>query len=112
MAEAGPHAEVVVIVGRGGSSGADRGLEQRPAQDARALAGEVATRPSGIGGVDGDVEAAVADGVGGGGEAAAVAELRPDRERGQGADTVVSLERPTAGLHARQLGQLEAKGRE
>jgi hypothetical protein len=103
----GSHGEVVVVVGGGGSGGADRGLEQCPAQDARALAGEVAARSLAVGGVDGDVEAGVADGVGGGGEAAAVAELSPDRERGQGTDAVVGLERTATRLRARQPAQLE-----
>lgn len=93
-----------LLVGGGGPGGADSGLEQRPAQKAGALAGEVTTRPLGIGGVDGDIEAAVAYGVGGGGETATVAEFRPDCERGQGADTVVSLECTAARLRARQSG--------
>src|SRR5262249_47845772 len=73
-AEPGSDAEVVVVVGGDGPGGADGGLEQRPAQHAGALVGEVATRPLAVGGVHGDVEAAVANGVGGGGEAAAVAQ--------------------------------------
>src|ERR671937_776938 len=80
--------EVVVMVGGGGSSGADRGLEQRPPQDTGALAGEVTARPLVIGGVDGDVEAGVAGGGGGGGEAGGGAPPSPERKQGEGGGTL------------------------
>ena len=50
-----------------------------------------------VGLVDGDVEAGVADGVVGGGEAAAVAELGQDRGRAHRPDPVQALDQCAAG---------------
>jgi hypothetical protein len=43
VSEASADGEVVVVVRGGGAGGADGGLEQRPAQQAGALAGQVAS---------------------------------------------------------------------
>src|SRR4051794_14641765 len=53
---------VVVVVGGARAAGALGGLEERPAQRWRALAGEVPWGAAGVGLVDGDVQAGVADG--------------------------------------------------
>src|SRR5205823_2687943 len=86
VAEPGAYRQVVGVVGRGGSGGADGGLEQGPAQDTGTLAGEVAAAALAVRGVDGDIEPGVADSISRGGEAAAVTELCPDRERDQWPD--------------------------
>ena len=94
----------LAVVGVVGGAGLTRGLGclvERPAQDRWSLAGEVAGRAAAVGGVHGDVQAAVAHGVPGGGKPAAVAELGEDRDRGHDPDLVAAHQRPTAGLASR-----------
>jgi hypothetical protein len=69
--------EVVVVVGRAVPGRALGRLEQRPAQHRRSLASQMATGASVVRGVDGDVETGVADGVVGGREPSAIAQLGP-----------------------------------
>jgi hypothetical protein len=81
--------------GRRGCRRADRraglvgGLERRPAQRRRALAGEPARGALGVRLRDGDVEAGVADRLARAREPRGVAELGQERDRGQRADAVV-----------------------
>ena len=71
------------------------------------MAGEMPGGAVIVGLVDGDIQAAIADDVAGVLEAADVAELRQDRDRGQRPDPVDVLDqRPAARLFARDLVQL------
>jgi hypothetical protein len=106
VAEPGFDLKVVSVVGRGGSGSADGGFEQCPAQDTGALAGEMPAGASAVGGVDGDIEAGVTDGVSRGGKASAVAELRPDRDRDERTDSVVDLQRAASALRSREASEI------
>ena len=98
------HRGVVGVVGTAPVRGVHRRFEQRPPQRRRPLAGQVAMGAVAVGGVDGDVQAAVAHDLLGTGEASAVAELGPHRHGDQPADPVVGLDqRP-----ARRLAMTEA----
>ena len=100
---ADPRGELLVVgaVGAGREAGALRCFVERPAQRGRALAGEMPGGAVIVGLVDGDVQAGVADDVAGVLEAADVAELGEDRDRGQLADAVDLLDqRAAAGLLA------------
>src|SRR3954469_12084959 len=79
---------VVVVVGGAGPAGALGGFEERPAQRRWALAREVAGRAAGVGLVDGDIQAGVANGRARRAKAARVAEFGEDRDRGQRPDSV------------------------
>jgi hypothetical protein len=73
----------------------------------------MAGRPFRVRVVDGDVEAGVADGVVGGGEAAAVAELGEDRGRAHRPDPVQLLDQGAAArLAARKCSQLAVEWRQ
>ena len=87
---ADPLGELLVVgaVGAGGEPGALRGFVERPAQRGWSLAGEVPGGAVIVGLVDGDVQPGVADDVAGVVEAADVAELGEDRDRGQLPDPV------------------------
>src|ERR1700730_5092806 len=74
-----PHLEVVGVVGRAPPGGALGGLEQRPAQHRRSLAGQVATRAPAVGLVDRDVQARAAHRLVRAVKAPALPQLRHDR---------------------------------
>src|SRR6266545_2703978 len=75
-----------------------------------ALGGRGGPGPLGVGGVDGDVQAGVTHGGTGGGEAAGVAHLGPDRHRGDRADPKVrGSQRPAARLAAGEAGEVGAQ---
>src|SRR5439155_25189440 len=102
--------EVVAVVGRADAGARERRFEERPAQHLGPLIGEVAGRALAIGLVDGDVEAGVADGVVGGGEATRVAELGENRGRAHRPDAVQApAQRAAAGLAARKDAELAGK---
>jgi hypothetical protein len=101
------HLQEVVVVGRGLPGGLLAGLVQRPTQHRRALVREVAGSAPGVGLVEGDVQAGVADSVVGACEAAAVAELGEDRGRADRPDPVQALaQRAAAGLPGGERAQL------
>src|SRR6266516_5039302 len=102
--------EVVAVVGRADAGARERRFEERPAQYFGPLMGEVAGRALAVGLVDGDVEAGVADGVVGGGEATRVAEFGEDRGRAHRPDAVQARDqRAAAGLAARKYAELAGK---
>ena len=89
---------VVGVVGRARPGRVDGGLIQRPAQHRRPLLGQMAAGAFAVRGPHGDVQAGMADGVVGAGEATTVAELFPDGHGEQWADPVVLLQATAAGL--------------
>ena len=101
--------EVVMVRGR--SRRRPGGLIERPAQRGRALAGEVPGRAALVGGMHGDVHAAVADHLARGGEPAespSSARIATLRER---ADPVVAHQRPAPWLAAGVAAQLAVNRR-
>ena len=89
---------VEVVVGGAGVAGQAGRLVQRPAQQGRALLGQVSGGALAVGGVHGDVQAGVAHRLTGGAEAAGVTHHCPDRRGGDRPDPVLGLQRHTAGL--------------
>jgi hypothetical protein len=74
------------------------------------LAGQVAAGALAVRLGDGDVQAGEADRLAAVGEAADVAELGPDRHRGQPADPIAPLERLAAWLASGDAGQHGVQG--
>ena len=89
----------VGVIGRAGASGVNGGLIQCPAQQNRALSGQMPSSATAGGRVDRDIQSGVAHRVIGAAEPARVSHLGPDRHRGQRPNAVVcGLQRLGRGL--------------